>query len=86
MKRAIVKITKRALEDFLPFPKGTKIIEIIPDDRRTYQMHTVEFVVEHDDFYELREGEVMPYVNLTLKKRSAVPETFKAYEATWNDG
>jgi hypothetical protein len=66
MKRAIVKITKEALEDFIPFPKGTKIVDVLLEDRHIFCSGQVEFVVEHVDFYELREGEVMPYVNCVL--------------------
>jgi hypothetical protein len=66
MRRAIVKITKEVLEEFLPLPKGTKIVGIIPDDRRTYRSQTVEFIVEHEDFFELSEGEIMPDVKVEV--------------------
>jgi len=67
VKRAIIRLTKQVLEDFLPLPDHTRIIEVLPDDRRNFHQQTVEIAVEHDDLPEVREGELMMVVGVDIE-------------------
>lgn len=60
MKWARVQITKKVFEDCLPFPEGTRLIRINPPDYRYINSDVVEVVVEHEDFEDVEEGNMMP--------------------------
>lgn len=66
MKRAIVTVTKTLLETIL-FPEGTKVIELIPEDRRYNVRDGVEIIVEHEDFIDTAEGSLYPMVTVVAK-------------------
>ena len=66
MKRAVVPVTKMFLEQIL-FPEGTKIIELIPEDRRYNMQGIVEFIVEHEDCIDTAEGNIYPIATAVVE-------------------
>lgn len=80
IKRAIVRVSKRLLEDALPLPKGTRIVEILPDEREYYLGFHVDLIIEHEDLNDVFEGEKLPRVGMNVTEVEVDTPTFKQYE------
>ena len=58
---------------YIPFPQGTKLIEVLPSDRRCSGAIFAEFIVEHDDFGEVAEGNMYPERTFTVSGSEEAP-------------
>ena len=63
MRRGIVCVTAKALEEFLLFPEGHKIIDVVRDQR--VHGRQFEFLVEGPQMPEVNEGDTFMQVNMT---------------------
>lgn len=81
MRRAIVKFSIEALEHYFPLPKGTKIVDILPDEsyRRGYeQSRVLELVVENNETTELpevAEGNLYPLMRILVDDDGSIKFT-----------
>lgn len=71
MKRAIVQISKKFMEDAI-LPKGTKIIRVLPEDPHYNIRGVFEILVEHEDFDETGEGCLYPNVMMGFENNKKV--------------
>lgn len=68
MRIAIIQLSKKAIEDFFPFPKGTKLVQVLPENNHVYKPDTIELLVEHDDLEDIQEGDMIPVRTITIER------------------